>query len=99
MAGANFLTSDGWKELLEDAGLKDTTMRTYKLSPRSQWIEEMRGLSLRDSLDRVRAFGSFLSLYLKSSSFRKYAKEITPSRKTLGTFFSHVGYGLYVGRK
>jgi len=99
MAGAEFLTPDGWKELLEGCGLTDIIVRTYKLNALTQWIEEMRGTSFGDLLDRLRAWNSFLSLYIKNPSFRKYAKEITPSRKIITSLFAYLGYGLYVGKK
>lgn len=99
MAGAKFLTPDGWKELLEGTGLKDIIVRTYKLNALTQWIDEMRGISFGDLLDRLRAWNSFLSLYIKNTSFRKYAREITPSRKIITSLFAYLGYGIYVGRK
>jgi hypothetical protein len=30
--------------------------------------------------------------------FRRYIKEMLPSRKVLSTLFKYLGYGLYVGR-
>ena len=99
MAGAEFLTGDGWRELLEGSQLTDVVARTYKLSPMSQWINEMRGLSSRDVADRVRAMGKFVSSMITSPAFRRYARQITPSRKTLKDFFEYVGYGMYVGRR
>ena len=99
MAKAIFLRSDGWKELLEGSGLKDIAVRTYKLNALSQWMDEMRGLRLQDLLDRLRALGSFFSLYIRSSAFRKYAKGITPSPKIIRSLFTYLGYGLYIGKK
>jgi len=93
---AEFLTSDGWKELLEGAGLKDIIIRVYKVSALSQWMNEMRQF---DSLDYLRAWCKFLSLLIKSSAVRKYARELWPPPKSIFSIFEYFGYGIYVGRK
>ena len=99
MAGANFLTGDDWRELLEGSQLRNIVARTYELNALSQWINELRGLTSRDLLDRVRAMAKFVSSMISSPAFRKYARRITPSRKTMSKFFEYLGYGIYVGRK
>jgi SAM-dependent methyltransferase len=98
MAGANFRTADDWQALLEAAGLRDLTVRSYKLGAVRQRLDEMRGLDRQDILDRFRAMGSFLSLYRKDPAFRRYAKGLTPSRAIMKDLFAYLGYGLYVGR-
>ena len=77
MAKATFLTSDEWTELMGNAGLMDIVARTYTLTALRQRINEIRGLGFKDL---VRAWGRFFSLLIKSPAFRKYAKEIAPSR-------------------
>ena len=98
MAGAKFMTADGWRHLLEVAGLADIAVRTFKLSMLGQWANEMGGLDAGDVIDRTRSVGSFLSLYLRNPNFRKYAKEISPSSKIVKSLFTYLGYGLYAGR-
>ena len=93
---AEFLTSDGWKELLEGSGLKDISIRIYKVSALSQWMNEMRQF---DSLDYLRAWSKFLSLLIESSAVRKYVKELWPPPKSIFSIFKYFGYGIYVGRK
>lgn len=93
---AEFLTSDGWKELLEGSGLKDVVVRIYKVNALSQWMNEMRQF---DSLDYLRAWSKFLSLYIRSSVVRKYVKELWPPPKSIFKFFEYFGYGIYAGRK
>jgi ubiquinone/menaquinone biosynthesis C-methylase UbiE len=44
MAGANFLTADGWRLLLEGAGLADIVVKTFKPSMLGQWANEMGGM-------------------------------------------------------
>lgn len=99
MAKAKFLTADGWTELLADAGLTDIVARTYKVGALRQRLDEMSGLDFEDLLDRLRAWGTFFSLYIRNSAFRQYAKEITPSAKIIRDLFTYLGYGVYVGRK
>ena len=95
-AKAEFLTSDGWKELLEGSGLTDMVARTYKTSALSQWTNEIRGLDFEDF---SRAWCRFLSLYIKSSAVRKYVKEMWPPPKSVFKIFQYFGYGIYVGKK
>ncbi len=99
MARARFLTPDGWRALLQTAGLTDISVHTCKVNAFSQRLNEMQGLDAQDRLDRSRGFKDFLSLYLRSPAFRKYAKEITPSMRIIKSLFAYLGYGLYVGRK
>ena len=96
MAKAEFLTSDGWKELLEGSGSTDIVVRTHKTSALSQWANEIRGLDFKDFL---RAWYRFLSLYIKSPAVRMYVKEMWPPPKSVFKVFQYFGYGIYVGRK
>ena len=96
LANATFHTSDEWRELTDNAELIDSVARTYTLTALCQWINELRGLGLKDL---VRAWGSFFSLYIKSPMFRKYARGITPSYTIVKSLFAYLGYGIYVGRK
>lgn len=95
MGGAVFLTSNGWKELLEGSGLRDIVVRTYKTHLLSQWINEIRWLDFKEF---VNAWYKFLSLYIRNSAFRRYAKEMMPP-KNIKNMFEYFGYGIYVGRK
>jgi len=99
MAKARFLTPEGWKALLEGAGLADIVVKTYQVNALSQRLNEMAGLDFQDMLDRLRAWRSFFSLYVRSSDFRKYAREIMPSAAIIRNLFAYLGYGIYVGRK
>ena len=99
MVGAKFLPADGWKALLETAGLTDIIARTYKINAFSQRLNEMKGLDVQDRLDRLRGWKDFISLYVRNSNFRKYAKEIMPSVKIIKDLFAYLGYGVYVGSK
>lgn len=99
MGNARFLPAEGWQALLQNAGLTEITARTYEINALSQRINEMRGLDFQDRLDRLRGIKDFTRLYISSASFRKYAKEITPSMRIIKSLFTYLGYGVYVGRK
>ena len=99
MAKARFLTPEGWRALLQAAGLADIAVRTYRINAFSQRLNEMQGLDAQDRLDRLRGIKEFLSLCLRSPAFRKYAKQIMPSMRIIRSLFAYLGYGLYVGRK
>ena len=98
MANARFLTAGGWQELLQSSSLTDIVVRTYRLNALSQRLDELRGLDSHDMWDRLRAWGSFLSLYVRNPGFRKYTREITPSARVIRSLFAYLGYGIYVGR-
>jgi len=96
LGGAKFLTSDGWKNLLENAGLADIVARSYKTCAWHQWASEVRQMNPRDYLG---AWGKFLSLCFKSPAARKWIKEISIPPRSVFRIFKYFGYGLYVGRK
>lgn len=50
MGQVEFLTPDGWKELLEGAGLTDIVARAYTTTAWRQWSNEVRQMSPRDYL-------------------------------------------------
>lgn len=100
MTGAEFETSDKWRKLLGESGLKDTEVRTYKINPMKQFIDEVKSLRLKDFL---RSSYKTLSLAIRSSAFRAYLKESWPSGRVLKSLLENyskcLGYGLYVGKK
>jgi len=95
--GAEFLTCDnGWKELLEGSGLRETVVRIYKTNALSQWVNEVRQFEF---LDFLRAWYRFLFLFIKSPACRRFAKETLSMPKSIFALFKYFGYGIYVGRK
>jgi len=97
--GARFLEEGEWRKLLEGAALTAITVNTHRMGALSQFLDEMKGLDLQDRIDRIRGIKDFIGLYLHNPAFREYAKQITPKRGVMRSFFDHLGYGLYVGRK
>lgn len=97
---ANLETSDFLKELLEGSGLRDVKVRIYKINVLSEFTDQIRRL---DSKNYLSVWYRFLSLCIKSSVFRRFAKEEwLPPKKMLyfaSQMFECLGYGIYVGRK
>jgi len=89
------LTSDGWKKLLADSGLKEIKARIYKVNKIKQFFDELLAIGFRDFMS---GWWKFISLCIKSSAFRKYLKECWPP-KSAWKMFDYIGYGIYVGIK
>ena len=95
--GAEFLTcNNGWKELLEGSGLRETRALVYKTNALSQWINEVRQF---DFSDFMRAWCRYLYMFMKSRACRKFTKEALTFPRSIFSLFKYFGYGLYVGRK
>jgi ubiquinone/menaquinone biosynthesis C-methylase UbiE len=95
--GAEFLTcNNGWKELLEGSGLRETVALVYKTNALGQWINEVRQF---DFLDFIRAWCRYLYMFMKSPAFRRFTKEALTFPRSIFSSFKYFGYGLYVGRK
>ncbi|MBA7507359.1 2-methoxy-6-polyprenyl-1,4-benzoquinol methylase, mitochondrial [subsurface metagenome] len=88
--------NNGWKELLEGTGLRETIARIYKTNALSQWVNEVRQFEF---LDFLRAWYRFLFLFIKSPACRRFAKEALSMPKSIFGLFKYFGYGIYVGRK
>ena len=90
-------TVDGWRELLERSGLNDIQVKTYKLAPLSQFVNEIRMAGFTDSF---KAWGRLFALFFKSPIYRKAIIEMAKQARRIPRNFSeYFGYGIYVGRK
>ncbi len=98
MNDVQFLDLQGWRALLESAGLQEVFAQAYPLSMLQQRRDETQGLDFQDWRHRIRSFGNFISRYITDSDFRRYAKTLIPSRRVISDLFHYLGYGLYVGR-
>jgi arsenite methyltransferase len=85
-------TADGWTGLLEDAGLRNIVVKTYKVSA----LRESSQVRRYGFQDLFRMFYRTLFLYIKSSPFRRYMGDRKYVPKNL---FEYLGYGIFVGRK
>jgi len=82
------LTADGWQDLLGSAGLRELTIREYKVDAISNKRDDFK--------DFLRVWHRVLYMYIRSSAFRKFVNEAFSIPKNLVEYF---GYGIYVGRK
>ncbi|MFH1382687.1 MAG: class I SAM-dependent methyltransferase [Chloroflexota bacterium] len=94
--GAEFLTSSGWKELLDDSGLKDTAALVFKTNAVSQWTGEVRQFELSDF---IKAWCRYCYMVIKSPAARKFTREALSFPRSIFRLFEYFGYGLYAGRK
>ena len=85
-------TADGWVGLLEDAGLRNIVVKTYKFNARRESTQVQR----YRFQDMWRMFYRTLFLYIKNPAFRKYMAERRYLPKDL---FEYLGYALFVGRR
>jgi arsenite methyltransferase len=96
MAGADFLTAAGWQALLEGATLGDLAVIQRRFDARSQFVEELRQLDVREYF---RAWYRFLTQSVTNPAYRKFTKEVMSAPSEIFNFMRHIGYGIYVGRK
>jgi ubiquinone/menaquinone biosynthesis C-methylase UbiE len=96
MAGADFLTAAGWQAVLEGAGLGDLAVIQRRFDARSQFVEELRQLDVREYF---RAWYRFLTQSVTNPAYRKFTKEVMSAPGEIFNFMKHIGYGIYVGRK
>ncbi len=96
MAGADFLPSESWRQLLERSGLREVEVRNYRFHACRQFLEESRQLDVREYF---RAWVRFLTQSRANPAYRRFAKEVLSSPKNIFRFLRCIGYGIYVGRK
>ena len=96
LGGAKFLNTESWKSLLIGAGLKELVVVNGKFKGGAQLIEEMR---LSDLSDRLKAMGRFIKGVFNNPAYRKYSQQVLSKPGMMFKFTSHIGHGLYVGRK
>lgn len=96
ITGAKPETSNGWKELLESSGLTEIEARVREISALDQWINEIKGLDIRDW---SRAWYRLLSQLIANPAYRRFAREALSVPKNIFGLFKYMGYGIYVGRR
>jgi arsenite methyltransferase len=96
MAGADFLTSEGWTALLDSSDLKEHQVRIHKFDAHRQWLEEMQQLDLKESF---KAWYRFMTQSFTNPAYRKFAQEVLSIPRNIFKFMDYIGYGLYVSGK
>jgi arsenite methyltransferase len=96
MAGADFLTGEGWTALLESSEVNELQVRQHKFDARRQWLDEMQQLDLKESF---RAWYRFMTQSVTNPAYRTFTQEVLRVPRNIFRFMEYIGYGLYVGRK
>ena len=96
MAGANFLSVEGWRNLIVEAGLLEVQASCYKMDMRQQRIEEMRGMGKEESLQ---AWKRFIKGLFTEPAYWRFTKQVLSQPGMIFQFMKHIGYGIYVGKK
>lgn len=94
--GAVFLTPDEWHGIWKRTGLKEVTMKSYKVRALEQWGYEFRGLELREYFG---AWYRFVRLLFTSPGCRRWARKTLSMPRNIFAAFKYFGYGIYVGKK
>jgi ubiquinone/menaquinone biosynthesis C-methylase UbiE len=96
LGGARFLNSESWKALMTGARLQELVVVNGRFKGGAQLIEEMR---LSDLSDRFKAMGRFIRGVFNNPAYRRYSQLVLSKTGMMFKFTSHIGHGLYVGRK
>jgi ubiquinone/menaquinone biosynthesis C-methylase UbiE len=94
--GADFLAAGEWQALLENAGLKEPALKTYKTNVWQQWASEVRQF---ESLDFFKAWGKYFAMLFTSPATRRFTREAMAFPRSMFRLFRYFGYGIYTGRK
>ena len=86
-------STDEWKKLLKDAGLKEIVGRTYKLNMKDEFFDQIRRW---DIVEYLRVLGLFLKGMIQKPSYRRF---IMDSLKLSPRLIKYWGWGVYSGKK
>jgi SAM-dependent methyltransferase len=90
------LTAGEWQGLLEHAGLTEITVKTQPIEAAGEARSMMQRYGLRGMLG---IWGRMLGLYRRSPAYRRFLKGLRQQGLGPAGLDSHLGFGLYVGRK
>lgn len=90
------LSPDAWRELLEDAGLKEIEVKTVAIEAAGEARSMMQRYGRRGMLG---IWGRMFGLYLRNPAYRRFMKNVRQQGLVPKGLDKRLGYGLYVGRK
>jgi len=96
--GANVrpLTSEAWVGLLEGAGLREITVKTYEINTQ----DEERGILRRYGWGgMLGVLSRMMLLYARSPAYRRFVKGVREGGIIPENLEEYFGYGLFVGQK
>jgi arsenite methyltransferase len=94
--GAEFLVPDAWKAFLENAGLDEVAVRTFRTNIWSQWASEVRQFEF---MDFVKAWGKYWAMLFTNPATCRFTVEAMKLPRSIFKLFRYFGYGIYTGRK
>lgn len=100
--GAAFETPDGWRTLLEEAGLQTVAATPHAVRPVIQYKNEVRRQGVAGM---VKAWGRAIIAFGTDPAFRRTVRQFWPRGWSLRDWgalvnvFEYYGYGIYVGQK
>ncbi|MBN1857425.1 MAG: class I SAM-dependent methyltransferase [Dehalococcoidia bacterium] len=95
--GAEFFPAhEGWKAMMEQAGLGPVSETIHTTSAVRQWANEVREI---DPRDMAMAYLSFPVECIRNPACRRFVKDTMRLPRSIFRMFRYFGYGLYVGRK
>ncbi len=100
MGNVDFLAFEEWQKLFEKEGFALLHSEARRINAFQQWkqdLKERQEAQVRG--EKWQAWKQFFKMYMTDKSFRAYAKTITPSMKTLRSFFQYLGYTLIIAQK
>ena len=90
------LTADGWRVLLEKAGLEDIVVILKPVDVK----EESRGILQRYGIGgMLSTLTRALRMYLRNPNYRQFVKSVNQGGLVPENFNAYFGYGIFVGRK
>lgn len=90
------LTRDGWRDLLEGAGLREIVVRVSAIDTR----HEAKGVVRRyGCMGMLLTMSRVVRLYLRSPAYRRFVKRVGGSGVVPENLDEYFGYGIYVGKK
>ena len=87
------LDSEGWRKLLERAGLRSVVARNHPISMRSETRGRIQRIGMRNML---RIWRRFVTIAWTQPKYRRFVKEAMSEPMELVRYW---GYGVYVGQK
>ena len=93
---ARFLARDGWKRLLDNAGLRETQALVYKTNIVNQWTEEVKQFQFSDF---IKAWSRYAYMFISNPAARKFTGEALAFPWSMLNLLRYFGYGLYTGRR
>ncbi len=95
--GAQFLTADEWRAVVNDSGLQDLVIQTYHTTARGDVLDRIRWFGLTGILRNIAHMVTFAASSPANRAALKHF--MTLPRRIPRDFYNYYGYAIYTGRK